>query len=375
MTATDRALLPVPNDDEARALAQRLMPQFPKDLTKEQAMEVARVALAYGLDPFLGELIPYQGRPYLTFDGRVRIADRHPAYDGYDLVPVTGEELDALRPQQGESIWKCVVYRKDRSRPTIAYGRAGGPHEKNPLAKQDPVTMAQKRAIHRALRAAFPVPIPGVEVEITDGQVRAIHAIDEELGISREERRQVLSETFGVESSRDLTAGQASSYIDMRITELPTENTGDASEDGWDATAGEEEAEPEEGQARETDTSSHPAGSVEYYADLLGRATSLPALEQVTAQINASSLSQADRDALRPIYRERRGQLMVEDVARQFATTPGEVARVARLIGLKDASAINEKRLPDLYEAMQREQEREQAEQDAAAAADDELPF
>ena len=329
MTATEKALLPVPNDDEARALAQRLMPQFPKDLTNEQALEVARVALAYGLDPFLGELIPYQGRPYLTFDGRIRIADRHPAYDGYDLVPVTGEELDALRPQQGESIWKCVVYRKDRSRPTIAYGRAGGPHEKNPLAKQDPVTMAQKRAIHRALRAAFPVPIPGVEVEITDGQVRAIHAIDEELGISREERRQVLSETFGVESSRDLTADQASSYIDMRITEQPP----------TEAETG-EQAGP-------------PPGSVEDWAARIEATTSIVDLEELGRAIRAATLNKEDRAALTPIYRRRRGEIMIEDLADEYGVETSEVVDIARRIGITRTTDLNEKNVDGLRTAVE----------------------
>lgn len=204
-------------------LAKRLRPQFPQDCDPEQALEVARVALAYGLDPFLGELIPYKGKPYLTFDGRIRIADQHPMYDGYDLLPPEDAELKALRPVQNESIWKCVVYRKDRSRPTVAYGRAGGPNERNPVGKSDPVSMAQKRAIHRALRAAFPVPIPGVDDPLSREQLKAIHAHDREAGVSDDERRAALDAAFGVESSAALTSTQASSYLDQRVVEAEPE--------------------------------------------------------------------------------------------------------------------------------------------------------
>lgn len=214
-----------PTAVEARSMAERIMPMFPRDCNREQALEVARIALAYQLDPFLGELIPYQGKPYLTFDGRIRIADRHEQYDGYDLLPPSDVELKALRPAENESIWKCVVYRKDRTRPTVAYGRAGGPQDRNPVGKSDSVTMAQKRAIHRALRAAFPVPIPGLEEHLSPEQQRAIHAFDEAAGVSPDERRSTLQDTFDVESSADLTKDQASTYIDGRAVLIEVEES------------------------------------------------------------------------------------------------------------------------------------------------------
>lgn len=207
---------------EVDNLAGQLLPKFSKDCNKEQAIEVARIALAYELDPFLGELIPYQGRPYITIDGRIRLADRHPGYDGYDLDPATDAERKALGAHDSESVWKCTVYRKDRSRPTVAYGRAGGDAEANPVAKRWTAEIGQKRAIHRALRAAFPVPIPGLEDALSPEQLRAIHAIDNDLGVSRDERHEHLIETFGVEASNDLTMDQASVYIDARGVDAET---------------------------------------------------------------------------------------------------------------------------------------------------------
>jgi hypothetical protein len=205
------------NETDVAELSEKLLPRWPKDLNKQQAIDVARVALAYGLDPFMGELIPYQGQPYVTIAGRLRLADDHPQFDGYDLEPATLHEHEAFRCHDDEHLWKCVVYRKDRRRPTTAYGRAGGPAESNHVAKRWTPEIAQKRAIHRAMRAAFPMAIPGAEEALSEAQLRAIHALDADANIDRETRHSVLSETFDVESSNELTPDQASAYIDERV--------------------------------------------------------------------------------------------------------------------------------------------------------------
>ena len=220
---SERALIPVPNQRDLDEYIARITPRFPRDCTPVQLQQLAEVALAFGLNPLIGELMLYQGQIYITAPGRVRIADNHPAYDGYEHAPVLGDELKAMRAHEGEVIWKCTVYRRDRTHPTVAYGRAGGPKERNSVAQADPVTMAQKRAIHRALRAAFPVPIPGVEDAATTMQIRAIHAVDEELDVSREDRRAALEATFGVSASNELTAAQASAYLDTRSVDIDPE--------------------------------------------------------------------------------------------------------------------------------------------------------
>lgn len=83
--------------------------------------------------------------------------------------------------------------------------------------------MAQKRAIHRALRAAFPVRMPGVvdDDPVTPAQLKAIHATDNEQGVTVTERHDVLEATFGVASSKELTAAQAGSYLDERAAQRP----------------------------------------------------------------------------------------------------------------------------------------------------------
>jgi hypothetical protein len=207
-------------EPEVQAVASKLAPLFPKDMTEGQTLAVARVAVAYGLDPFLGELIPYQGKPYITYDGRVRLADRHPAYDGFECDPATPDEIKALKAHADQVVFRCTVHRRDRRKPIIAFGRAGGPGENNPVAKQWTAEVAYKRAVHRAMRAAFPVPIPGLEESVSSEQLRALHAYDADLGVSREARHQELGERFGVATSAELTSDQASSYIDTRVIEL-----------------------------------------------------------------------------------------------------------------------------------------------------------
>ncbi len=213
----------VVDEKQVSQFAEQLLPRWPKDLNRQTAIDLARVSLAYGLDPLMDEIIPYQGKPYVTIAGRIRIADNHPMFDGYDLDPASDEERRALEVHDGEAVWKCTVYRKDRSRPTRAFGRAGGPAEQNPVARRWLPEIAQKRAVHRALRAAFPLNLPGVEERASAAQLRAIHASDAEVGIDREARHHALSETFDVESSADLTSTQAGVYLDDRAVESHTE--------------------------------------------------------------------------------------------------------------------------------------------------------
>jgi hypothetical protein len=222
-------------------------PAFPRDLTPIQASELARVALAYGLDPILGELTIYQGKIYVGIDGRTRKANEHPAYDGLECVPATDAERKGFRCGEDEFLWIARVWRKDRRVPFVGYGRAGGAGDRNPVSKQYGQEMAQKRAKHRALRDAFSLPLPGDDerddwrparrvdyapevnystgeiidaeaVEVTDGptakQLAAIHIHTKALGWEDDEYRELLRDAFGVESSTALSEGQASALLE-----------------------------------------------------------------------------------------------------------------------------------------------------------------
>jgi hypothetical protein len=226
-------------------------PAFPRDLTPIQASELARVALAYGLDPIMGELTIYQGKIYVGIDGRTRKATEHPAYDGMECVPATDAERRGFRCSEDEHLWICRVYRKDMRFPFVGYGRAGGAGDRNPVSKTYGQEMAQKRAKHRALRDAFSIPLPGSEesdgwqpptvepmrrtdygtgeiidaeaidlddAEMSDGptrdQLAAIHIQVKALGWTDDQYRGLLRDAFGVESSTSLSEGQASALLE-----------------------------------------------------------------------------------------------------------------------------------------------------------------
>lgn len=222
-------------------------PMFPKDLSQSQATIMARIAIAYGLDPIAGELTVYQGRMYLTIEGRVRVANSHPAFDGMECVPASDDERKAFRCGEDEHLWVCRVWRKDRRFPFVGYGRSAGKSDRNPVSRDYAQEMAQKRAKHRALRDAFSLPLPGREEDnddtpmnqtrryeatdaqiiegvvidqeapepITPEQIRGIHTIVGKLAWSEDEYRDVLRHTYQVDTSKDLTEGQAAAVLEM----------------------------------------------------------------------------------------------------------------------------------------------------------------
>jgi hypothetical protein len=239
------------NPDEVKEQASIILeharagsPAFPKDVSPMQAAELARLALTYGLDPFLGELIIYQGKLYLTIDGRERIANDHPQFDGLEIRPSTAEERTAFRLGEDEHLWICHVWRKDRRVPNVGYGRAGGRSDRNPVSRDYPQEMAQKRAKHRALRDAFSIALPDADelgagpprssgrvIDADTGELEesgptrrqtvAVHVLAKEAGLEDDAYRALLRETFGVSSSLDLTEGQSAALVELlqaRIT-------------------------------------------------------------------------------------------------------------------------------------------------------------
>lgn len=240
-----------------KAVGQNAAGLFPTNMTPLQAGELARLALMYGLDPMAGELTVYEGKPLVTFDGRMRKANEHPEFDGIDpdpkaTGPASEEERVAWRVREGEFLWKATVWRKDRRFPSVGFGRAGGGYERNYLVKnaERGPELARKRAIVNALRMAFAMPLPSAEEEgryvvaarvidhrtgeiqepgapsirPTDAQIAIIHSLAAKLGLitkdGDEAYRERLYETCGVSSSMDLSEGDAAAFISMLSVEL-----------------------------------------------------------------------------------------------------------------------------------------------------------
>lgn len=149
---------------------------FPQKATAEQAIMLAQVAMAYGLDPIMGELIPYQGRPYITIAGRRRLdaAAGHHVSVSY-RPPSEDEERYLLKHQAIEEmdvIYYCILTDIDTGATVEGFGRVkageGGNNANLPQAQRKP-EMAQKRAERRAREQMFgpahkPQSIQGITV-------------------------------------------------------------------------------------------------------------------------------------------------------------------------------------------------------------------
>ena len=186
---------------ESTALAKvtqaHAMGLFPsKDTSPAQLQLLAQVALAYRLDPLMGEIMPYQGRPYITIAGRRRLdasAGHHPSIS-YRLL--TTEEtqyytnLGALNP--GDVAGFCVLT-TEHGNTVEGFGRVLENQRSKAQRGADHlptvvyvIEMAQKRQERRAREMAYgPVPRPagldniqvleeGDETGIIEGEGRLI---------------------------------------------------------------------------------------------------------------------------------------------------------------------------------------------------------
>ena len=144
---------------------------FPQRMNAQQRQHPALVALAYGLDPLMGEIIPYQGKPYITIEGRRRKdaeAGHHPSIKFRTLTQPEKEWYkEAGGLNEGDLAIICLLrtqFPNGDVSEVEALGRVlksettGDPHL--PIVKWR-IEMTQKRAEYRARRMAYgPIPLP-----------------------------------------------------------------------------------------------------------------------------------------------------------------------------------------------------------------------
>jgi hypothetical protein len=239
--------------------------RFPQELNRQEKALIATVSIEYGLDPVFGELMIYQGKPYITIDARRRKAQETGNLAGVNSRPATKEEREARGAIDGDYLFVCQVWVKGMEHPFEGWGKVRKAEIKGsehlPIVK-DPAAMAEKRAEAQALRRAFHIPLPSaediIEAEfteivdadqggnggkktapgsakkaaapakaqppqprpenknpITDAQKRKIQKDLEAAGHSELVVKAVLKTTFNVENIDDLTVPQASRFIDM----------------------------------------------------------------------------------------------------------------------------------------------------------------
>jgi hypothetical protein len=156
------------NLKEAEALG-----MFPQKMNDQQAQLMAYVASAYGLDPFMGEIMPFQGKPYITIAGRRRKDEEAGHFASLRHRPLTTEEkewyleadamkdgdlcgMTVLKDERGnviEAFWK--VTREEREAKTERGSF------KSPVVVNNPIEMGQKRGERRAREILWgPIALP-----------------------------------------------------------------------------------------------------------------------------------------------------------------------------------------------------------------------
>jgi hypothetical protein len=149
--------------------------KFPQDLTPQEKILLARVAISYGLDPIMKELVAYQGSAYITTDGRFRKAHDSNEFDGISSRPATKQEKSDWEIPEGDYFFRAEAYRKGISHPFVGWGRVrvsetrpgsrtqGDTTSTFKPVQNNPQRMAEKRAESQALRKGFPIDLPSAE--------------------------------------------------------------------------------------------------------------------------------------------------------------------------------------------------------------------
>ena len=150
---------------------------WPSTVTSAAKKMIAEISLTYGLDPLFDEIMPYQGRPYVTISARRRKAQETGELDGIETRPATQQERLDRGTDDGDYCAFATVWKKGSSHPFTAFGKVtsteierakkqaanhGRQTDTLPLVK-DPLGMAEKRAEALALKRAFYIPLPSAE--------------------------------------------------------------------------------------------------------------------------------------------------------------------------------------------------------------------
>jgi hypothetical protein len=159
--------------NESQMLARVNQARFPAELSANERRLMAQIALQYELDPLMNELTIYQGRPYVTYDGRMRKAQETQELDGVETCPASKDEREAFELKPGDKLWKAIVYKKGSSRGYTGWGKVRAAETEAPVksdgskgragyrpTETNPDRMAEKRAEMFAIRKAFHLPLP-----------------------------------------------------------------------------------------------------------------------------------------------------------------------------------------------------------------------
>lgn len=121
----------------------------------QQGVFLAALAQHIGVKAELGDLMIYQGKPYITISGYRRIAHNTGLLNGVTVRPASERDRRLYGALDGEHLWVAYVHKKGAVKPFDGWGHVRL-HDRNPVSKSHPQEMAKKRAVYDALRLAFP---------------------------------------------------------------------------------------------------------------------------------------------------------------------------------------------------------------------------
>jgi len=142
--------------------------RFPQELTPTDKKLLVLAAKTYGFDPIMGEISIFQGKPYVTIDGRRRKAQETGTYCGLKTRPATPQERESWQIPAGDYFFHAEVTVKGGGFNVFeGWGRVRQaeitPGGKFKPIDVNPQKMAEKRAEADALRKAFHIPLPSWE--------------------------------------------------------------------------------------------------------------------------------------------------------------------------------------------------------------------
>ena len=150
--------------DEVAAVLPAFTAVWGDKLPVEQRSIFARICLAYGYDPLMGDVVILGGKLYITCQARIRKAQEHDDYGGFTFRYLSPEDDVKLWRAMGlgdqDIACEAKVKREDKE-DTVAYGvvRMAERVEKskykpgelaNPVVASNPQELAYKRAAERA---------------------------------------------------------------------------------------------------------------------------------------------------------------------------------------------------------------------------------
>jgi hypothetical protein len=143
------------------------------EVSQPQKLQIAQMARLYGLDP-MWDLMIYEGKPYITYDGRLRKLREHPDYRGHKVRPLARSEKEewAYDPRDiviqvdidmglRGLVTEWGVVRQSEIEGALVTQRANNSRKPAPVASH-PQQIALKRAVARGSRMAVGIDLPTV---------------------------------------------------------------------------------------------------------------------------------------------------------------------------------------------------------------------